>query len=409
VKKMLVPGGVLAAILAVVLLGGCKGADGSQGPQGPPGIDPGTFEGFATGIKCGTCHSSEQDTTYYVAGKVYQWELSSHGSGGAYMENRTTCAGCHTTEGFLERYRGGWSTQVTSQVNNPTPPGCFACHSPHARNNFSLRDTNAVTITSFITGVNDATFNYGVGNLCVRCHQTRTSSAMSPKPDPTKTAPTDTITITSSRWYPHYGVQGQMLVGTGGFQFQGGSYTGNGPHTGAALIQQEGCPQCHMADAGTSGVDLRGGHTMKVRSDTAATAVNLAGCRDAACHGSSWYNSGDMRDYFSQSSGLTAGVGVQRYIQRYLDTLYAMMTDTNVVGRWTVGNLKKPWLTMGAEGVQVNAGTSGGLTPLKIRPASRAGALYNYWFLEHDGSFGVHNSKYAVQLIQSSVAELRQP
>ena len=49
--------------------------------------------------------------------------------------------------------------------------------------------------------------------------------AISPKPDPTKTAQTDIITITSSRWYQHYGVQGSMLSGHGGFEFQGYNYT----------------------------------------------------------------------------------------------------------------------------------------------------------------------------------------
>jgi hypothetical protein len=44
---------------------------------------------------------------------------------------------------------------------------------------------------------------------------------------------------------------------------------------------------------------------------------------------------------------------------------------------------------------------------LKIAPESRAGALYNYFFIEHEGSFGVHNTKYALELLQSSIAELR--
>ena len=75
-----------------------------------------------------------------------------------------------------------------------------------------------------------STFDYGRGNLCVACHKTRT---MSPEPDPNSSDP---IEITGSgRWYPHYGVQGQMLAGTGGFEFAGETYS-NSYHTNATLF-----------------------------------------------------------------------------------------------------------------------------------------------------------------------------
>ena len=377
---------------------GCKG---EQGPAGPAGQGFTGLEGFADGIKCATCHSSEQDTTYFLAARRYQWSKSKHAIGGRSERNAADCAGCHTTEGFQQRWREGWSTQKVKQVDNPSPPSCFACHSPHARNSFSRRDTTAVTITSFITGVPDAVFDYGNGNICARCHQTRVSSPMSPKPDPTKTAATDTITITSSRWYPHYGVNAQMLMGTGGFQFSDYTYAGNSPHTNNTFLKQEGCVKCHMAEPIGGGGGVVGGHTFWTSfesEESGTTMYNLTGCRDAACHGSSFTSF----DYISQSSTLTGGQGVQTYIKRYLDTLNTMLTDTNVVGKWTAGTAK-PWLT--ASGT-VNASTG---SPLKIRPASRSGVLYNFLFLEHEGSHGVHNSKYAVQLLQSSIAELRKP
>lgn len=393
---------VLGVFMLVFALAGCEG---KQGPAGPTGEGFTGLEGFADGIQCATCHSSEQDTTYFVAARRYQWQKSLHAVGGRSERNASTCAGCHTTEGFQQRWREGWSTQVVKQVDNPSPPGCFACHSPHARNNFTRRDTTAVTITSFIEGVPDAVFDYGNGNICARCHQTRTSSPMSPKPDPTKTAVTDTITITSSRWYPHYGVNGQMLMGTGGFQFTGYSYAGSSPHTNNTLLREEGCVKCHMAEPIGGGGGVVGGHTFWTvfeDEETLAKTYNLTGCRDAACHGSSF----TTFDYISQSAALTNGQGVQTYIHRYLDTLQAMMLDTNVVKKWTVGTPKK-WLSVSSTGsISINASSS---SPLRIKPASRSGALYNFFFLEHEGSFGVHNSKYAIQLLQSSIAELRKP
>jgi hypothetical protein len=394
-------------LIAALSLIGCKGEKGDDGLQGPPGRDGQDgqdfqgYEGFAAGIKCGTCHSSEQDTVYYVAGRRYQWSSSLHAVGGHSERNDINCAGCHTTEGFLEMYRKGWSTQVVAKVNNPSPPGCFSCHSPHARNDFAVRDTAAVTIASFIVGVPDAIYDYGESNICARCHQTRTSSPMNPKPNPTKTAMTDTITISSSRWYPHYGVNTQMLMGTGGFQFIDYTYTGNSPHTDNAAMKEKGCISCHMAEPIGGGGGIVGGHTFwtKAESEESGSVYNYTGCRTSGCHPTTFNNF----DYVSVSSALTGGVGVQTYIKNYLDTLHTMLTDsTGDISRWTVGS-PRPWLT--ASGT-VNANST---RPLKIRPASRAGALYNYFFLEHEGSFGVHNSKYAIELLKSSIAELRKP
>ncbi len=117
---------------------------------------------------------------------------------------RRICSGLHSDR------------TVTGQPIS-SPIGCFACHSPHSRADFSLRTTEPVTMLAGVVGEADPVFDYGKGNLCANCHKPR---SINPKPDPTKTADTDTITITSSRWYQHYGVQGPMLAGTNGFEFQ---------------------------------------------------------------------------------------------------------------------------------------------------------------------------------------------
>ena len=379
-------GVVLAIVMSLFAVSGCEGPAGLQGLQGPSGnADSSRFEGFAPGIRCASCHNPDVDTTYYLWARRYQWERSLHAYGGDLERNGSNCAGCHTTEGFIERWKNGWRSQVVGAKDNPSPPGCFACHSPHSRGNFTRRDTTPVTITSFIATVPDAVFNYGNGNICVRCHQTRTASPMSPLPDPTKTAPTDTIRITSNRWYPHYGVNGQMLMGTGGFQFPGYTYRGNSIHSSNQTIREEGCPACHMAsqvyppDLGTG---RGGGHTMKIRySSTEAetdTLFILSGCNQSGCHGAGG---------FTKASLLTKE---KQVVDDSLAALKAMLVQRN-------------WLTAAD---LVNASSS---NPLRISPAYKAGAIYNYFFLEHEGSHGIHNTKYAQDLVNSSLWILRQP
>jgi hypothetical protein len=369
-------------------MAGCKGPEGPAGPAGKS--QDASQEGFAAGIQCADCHSADTDTTYYVAGRVYQWAQSKHANGGDSERNGTSCSACHTTEGFVRAMAG----QSPGNQNAPSPPGCFACHSPHQKGDFSLRKTTPVLVKSVIATVPDATFDYGPGNLCVQCHQTRD---MNPKPDPNKTAPTDTIVITSPRWYPHYGVQGQMLMGTGGFQFPDYAYRGNSIHSTATIIKQQGCPTCHMAEQvypPNLGTGKAGGHTMNIRfpGEGGGEATLLTGCRQAGCHAS--ITTADL------PGPSTAPVGAETAIEHNLDTLRSLL-GVGVGGRGWIDD-------------DPNSHNYGGLIipasgKLVITPAIKAGALYNYFFIEHDQSKGIHNTLYALDLLRSSIAELRKP
>lgn len=368
----------IAAIVFIITVAvvGCKGPEGSQGPPGDTTVL--NLEGFAPGIKCGSCHNADTDSLYHVAGRKYQWAQSKHAAGGDSERNSKSCAGCHTTEGFIQRMNAGSFTAVTDQYI-PSPPGCFACHSPHSRGDFSLRKATPVTISSNINNVPDATFDYGKGNVCVQCHQTR---AMTPKMD--GNAPGDSITITSSRWYSHYGVQGQMLMGDGGFKFPGYTYTGNSFHTASTTVKQEGCPVCHMAEQvypPSTGTGKAGGHTMKLSYDAAGKPSDLVtGCKTTGCHASI-----TTTDY----------KGVQTTVTAYLDTLHTLLVNKG----WIDNNPSSSNYGL----VNIVGGKR------VIKPAVKAGALYNYFFVEHDLSEGVHNTKYAIELLQSSIAELRKP
>lgn len=371
----------------LIALQGCKGPEGPAGPPGESTILQ--LEGFAADINCGDCHNPDTDSTYFVWARKYQWEESKHFYGGDYERAGASCAECHTTEGFIQKVSG---KTVTAAVQ-PTPPGCFACHSPHSRGDFSLRTTTPPTLLSGVTGVADAAFDFGKGNLCASCHRPR---SISPKPDPTKTAVTDTITISNSRWYQHYGVQSHILNGTGGFKFTDYTYSGNSAHTTAPLVKSEGCTQCHMADMPSTSsypFGIAGGHTMNIGYDWEGTPTALLeGCKNSACHPTI-----TTTDYHS----------VQTTVNAYLDTLATMMSDTSIVNKWNKG-AKKAWIT-GTDSTGYSINASSGSGALKIAPAVRSGALYNFFMVEHDLSHGVHNSVYVIDLLKSSVAELRKP
>ncbi|MBI2620255.1 MAG: hypothetical protein HYW57_09250 [Ignavibacteriales bacterium] len=282
---------------------------------------------------------------------------------------------------------------MTSQVD-ASPPGCFACHSPHSNGDFALRSVSPVTQLSPLSGVTNPIFDYGKGNQCVACHQPRSLSPQMPNTAP---ASTDTLRITNSRWYAHYGVQGLMLMGEGGYKFPGYTYTGNSPHAASTLLKQEGCIACHMAPS-NAGSGIGGGHTMNVNylNTSGNPTWNTNGCLVSGCHSSM----ASVDDYVSTSASLTGGMGAHKYVHQYLDTLKNLLVS-NLLLHPTSG------LVMGGNGTS----TASSSNP-KIFVGSqilKAGALYNYFFLEHDLGGGAHNSKYAIELLQSSIEEMKKP
>lgn len=379
----------LATIVLIALafsLNACKGPEGPAGPQGLAGKDGKDglngkdganagfvyFDGFKTDLKCATCHTPDIDTTFFVAGKVKQWENSTHGNGTAWSEYSSGCAECHTTEAYQLKQAG----KPVTDILNPTPPGCFACHKPHSTGDFSLRTTTPVALPASIVGVADATFDLGKGNLCASCHRPRT---ISPMPDPTKTGATDSLVVTNNRWYTHYGVQSQMLTGVGAFQFTtAATYTKTAAHS-SGVIKTDGCVTCHMENVSpitpgqAYGAQI-GGHTMKmefVAHGSTTPAQLLTTCK--TCH-----TSITKFDYN----------GKQTAFQANMDTLKSLL-------------VAKGWID------NDNGILATSAKPIVFKPAARAGILMNYMTLLHDGSNGVHNPAYMNDIVRASIVEAR--
>jgi len=354
------------ALFGLVACEGPAGPAGKDGSTGPKGDNAGFvyFEGFKADLKCATCHTPDTDTLYHKSAVTYQWSSSKHATGRTSFENSTTCAPCHTTEGFVQSQTG----KTITQAFNSTPVGCFACHSPHKNGDFALRTVTPPTILSNLTGVADYTFDYGKGNLCAQCHKPRTQAN---KLDPSKSTSTDvvndSIKITSGRWYSHYGVQTQMLMGKGGYEWANGPVPiGNSYHTTAAGIKTDGCTACHMPNARG---DYDGGHTMILESDE---GQNVNGCLTSGCHTGT--TSTFKLDY---KSAMTT-------TNKNLDTLKILLAQAG-------------WLDTTAMQAKL----------VTIKPSNRAGALWNFFLVEHDLSQGVHNTAYANALLRNSIAKMR--
>ncbi len=211
---------------------------------------------------------------------------------------------------------------------------------------------------------------------CATCHDPHDGSNPSQLRKPLADACTGCHTLRLSSYSGlHSSHQGDMLEGKSGMEFAGYKYS-NSSHTN----MPERCVTCHMAPSPTYDPtfakpdtldDKLGGHTFRVAWMNPADStmmLNSVGCRD--CHGEVSMN------FVEQS---------QAPIRAMLDTLKSMLplrTSNPFIGQPKF--YSDPSLT-------------------KVQSM----ASFNYYFVNNDGSFGVHNHKYAEELLASSIEQVK--
>ncbi len=288
---------------------------------------------------CGQCHDAP---THHA--KNYEWQASAHSistSEGEEIEhmNSSSCARCHTGQGFVDVVIDGGT--AAAPYTDVAPVTCVACHDPHsAQNPGQLRRAS-------------------LADACTGCHINRISTRGL-----------------------HHSHQGPMLAGTtgtpyggqtgigtwGGWQLAGYQYT-NSAHTSIT----DKCVVCHMAAVpADSLIGKLGDHTFKVAYDVDSTTTmfNTNGC---VCHGTG--GAAAVTQAYVEAS--------QAKVQALLDTLASLLPLKSGVPYSHLDTSYHYWT-----------------------PTKKAGA-YNYYFVTNDGSGGVHNHDYAVELLSASIEQLK--
>jgi hypothetical protein len=292
---------------------------------------------------CFDCHS---DANLALVAAEAQWKNSVHASGLNIDRGASaSCAACHSAEGFIQRANG----ETVTGHDNASPIHCFACHAPHSNGDFRLRWTNDATLED------GTSFDLGAGNLCTACHIARRAVD-----DYVGDNPTDRTTITSTHWGPHHGNQGDMLLGSNGYEYAGYTYEQT-MHRQATV---DGCVDCHFRATSNSVV---GGHAFNMRFIGRAEGGeeeeydNTAAC--APCHGGI--------DDFNVG-------GVQDSVETLAAELEGLL---EAAGLWEDGHPKA--------GVTTSVDS--------------AGAVWNLASVHDDRSHGVHNARYTIGLLNASI------
>lgn len=305
---------------------------------------------------CFDCHSdSDQDLT--VA--RIQYENSVHEAGENVNRNHLYggfyggCEKCHTNEGFLANLTGGSAGDVSF-----TAISCFTCHAPHSTGDLGLR------IESDVTLANGVAFTLGDSRLCASCHQSRRNAS---------TYVTDDLEL-STHYGPHYSNQADMLLATNAYEYAGYTYSSS-YHAAVS----DGCVTCHMS---TSLHESVGGHSWNMRNEE-RHFENTFGCNIDACHRG---NLDSLNRLAESDFDLDGAIeGVQDEIRGLSDSLRSLLLDANLLEYVAADEAYEP------------------VDGREVATADSVGALYNWLFVHEDRSHGIHNTEYAVDLLQSSI------
>lgn len=340
-------------------------------------------------IRCGTCHNpheTEPGNAKYLRDSVLdgglcgqchvevaQWQLAGHSDpeGAAWTHydwsqpNRSACRRCHSGYGYIDFTEG---LDAADQRGDFRVADCLVCHSTHgkAQDHELLRTYDVVTLPA--NGPDVTLTDVGPMATCMACHNGRY-------------APDD------PGFTPHYLSGGVMLEGINGIDF--GETLLSSPHKTLAT-----CIDCHMGPTpaeGQPGAGKVGGHTFNVKvldpEDPDFGFENVAACNIPSCHGAAGARSPELelttlnRTAFGDYDGDGTIEGVQDETEGLMDLVLEQIT--------TNGAVKLPsypyWNTSGVD--------PGMLTLIED-------AIWNWQFVENSGDRGVHNTAYAVGLLQ---------
>lgn len=307
---------------------------------------------FNMGV-CAVCHNSQKGGLDYR--KPTRWRNSGHAH--APRSSSSSCAGCHTGQGFAQRMDG----ETVTSPDSPEPQTCAACHDPHdATNIHQLRTLGSVALA------NGKTVSGGRSSVCIECHHARRDTR-------------EAATLFAEKRAPHHSSQTDVFVGNTAFQFGRGSYT-NTIHT--AIVSGQ-CIYCHMAE-GSNGMDTVGGHTFNISS---AGVNNMSPCNSSGCH-----ISNPLQNFNRPARGDYDGDGRAEGIQDEVDGLIQVLTGA------INASLGGGAFAVSRGRINFTDRNGNAVTPSEVQYQ----AAFNCLFIDYDGSRGIHNVVFAVQVLQRS-------
>lgn len=399
--------------LASVTCENCHGP-GSLHRDGPTFANIG--KSFAA-VDCAQCHATEP-----YENQGLQWVNSRHSRfisgfrpelGDPALQG--TCASCHSSQGFVAWARRGVQDAAPAGEDVSEPQTCSACHDPHGEATFGSADARVPTPRQLRVYDEVATAVPGLGArgvgpaaLCMTCHNSRTG---------VDAATVGTLQSAASQAAPHPAAATDVLLAKNAATFGGGTYPSS-VHTGVPKL----CVGCHMSPTpprGSAGHNLVGGHSFAMRS---GDVVHLEAC--TSCHAG-------LTSFDRTAYGDYDGDGFLEGVQTEVTHLSALVQEQLALRAgvvWPADTGGGPAQLVSFHGkIRVLKSFEPGVSDPACSPAgdpegwTAAGcfafaegaipqntpsetallqAAWNYFLIEGDRSRGLHNTAFAVSVLQ---------
>lgn len=347
--------------------------------HGPGSQHPGEESASLDVAICATCH---QDGNQFNQAK--QWRLGPHGADDGFLVSSEeeasvpSCTKCHSPTSFVDHLKGKPLTRL--EAGRLT---CQGCHDPHnlagypaAAKQVRIYDTTTLDDAQNPTNPPVLT-GQGTSALCMYCHNGRRS------PPPTFAASTGVPHGGSTATDVLLGIRAStnvQVIVSGVTNTIATVTLVNSAHAGTAK-----CVDCHMH----KGSDTVGDHTFSM-TDRLTEAGNVAAC--AACHDgvdpvTSLDHISVVRSGFP-GAGDYNGNGVVEGVQTEVAGIQQQLRDK-----------------MLATGM-VGFGRSARYSTDPLLRAVQRNAAWNDYLVYRDLSHGIHNTAFAVRLLQWSYTVL---
>jgi hypothetical protein len=320
-------------------------------------------EKTAVSLDGGVCNQCHDAPTHHNIGSY--WAASNHATlvNSSAEAGNKNCYPCHSGAAFVKYSKNQATPGYNVAQDNFPSISCATCHDPHVEANLGIR---IMTLSSLANGYKPPEGVGGMGLLCMNCHHAR---------DNGKTMIANQEKKFSSRFYPHHSPQGDMFLGSNGYEYDQ-NLEGLGTHQGLP----NGCVTCHMQARNAS--DTQSNHQLNMEDENGNDIVTS--CK--TCHGSNIQSFEDVKAFYDyDGNGKIEGAMVE------VENLLAKLKEI---------------LPKDASGEVVTNAQDSMIVKNDPRYPDILKAMYNYQFVKEDKSNGAHNTKYAVALLKASFGSI---
>lgn len=347
---------------------GCESCHGPGSEHALVGGDTNRIATDYSGNSCAPCHDSPWRRPAFR-----QWKNSNHSdavwsnsfaqastNANYGTNNLDNCIRCHDGRGYIN-FTNSTPTNTQGMISvNQTMISCASCHDPHGNDYKSSLRKSPVGSDTLASGF-DYSSMLGTGKTCANCHKSRKSNTL-----------TTATRVNNAQWGPHYNVQTDILLGRNAAQF------GNIPYiSGSHRNIENSCVSCHMApttDTGTVMRDYVGGHSMNLHF-ASSNYDHVKGCQ--SCHPGK-----NSFEEFMAPDDFDGNGAIESWRKEIDGCLTKLRINLPPVGIDSVA-----WQLVAADSLNVD-----------LRKA-----YWNYQLVYRDGSGGMHNPFFTVNVLLASI------